>query len=343
MVFSQAQSLKNRLLVPLYIYPSISFGYDSNILKFSPSDINELETNSPLLSNAKYYDSEISRIKMKLFYSPVLSNSHETNFKLNIAHSMYGRFKEKSYSHLSMKFEYHLGSYNWFKIGYGILPKYFLRNYRDLDSQDLSRYPCTFTYETVFASYSFPLSKTSWIKMNLTRGNEFYNERFTEFDQQKTSGQIRIHSKFSKNIKYYFTILHGVSNNISFHNGQISTHVDRSYIFDSVGFGASINPSIHPWLESFGFTSSVEQRLYDLVSQVESIDDWKYYLEFSLKLWSKFYIQDGFDFSISYQYNNRDADSNPSGEFIWVEDVKDFSKHVFWIDFNYDLTLDLFY
>ena len=88
---------------------------------------------------------------------------------------------------------------------------------------------------------------------------------------------------------------------------------------------------------------SVEQRLYDLESEADHFNDWKFYLESNVFMWSQIQIHDDISLKVSYQYRNREADSNPFGEFYWVEEVKDFSKHVLWFDFSYNYVLDIFY
>ena len=69
-----AQSMKNRLMVPIYVYPSLSFGYDSNFLKLSDGEIYQTVLSADILGDAPTFDSDIIKTKMKLVYSPVLSN-----------------------------------------------------------------------------------------------------------------------------------------------------------------------------------------------------------------------------------------------------------------------------
>jgi hypothetical protein len=107
--------------------------------------------------------------------------------------------------------------------------------------------------------------------------------------------------------------------------------------------GLTHRPHGVPLMQKFGVSLSAEQRLYDLGSVVGHLDDWKFYLESNVSIWSQIQVHEDISLKISYQYRNRDADSNSLGEYYWVEEVKDFSKHVVWFDFSYDLVLDLFY
>ena len=54
-----AQSMKNRIMVPIYVYPSLSFGYDSNFLKLSDGEIDQTVLGADILGNASTFDSEI--------------------------------------------------------------------------------------------------------------------------------------------------------------------------------------------------------------------------------------------------------------------------------------------
>jgi len=338
-----AQSMQNRLMVPIYVYPSLSFGYDSNFLKLSDDEIDQTVLGAEILGGAPTFDSDIIKTKMKLFYSPVLSNRYETEFYFTFSHSMYGQLKEKSYSRYSLLYGQHLGPYNWLKIGYANLPEYFIRNYIDRDLTGNFRYPCSFSSEEVFISYSFPIGEVSWLRFKAKGMNEYYNSYFTEFDQQKLTGQIEFHSEIYRRMQYSVSLSHGGSKNIAYDSGLISTLVDRSYLIDKITLGLTHRPHWNPLIQKYGISLSAEQRLYDLESELDYFNDWKYYFESNLFMWSQIQIHDDISLKVSYQYRNREADSNPFGEFYWVKEVKDFSKHVLWFDFSYDLVMDLFY
>ncbi len=338
-----AQSMKNRLMVPIYVYPSIAFGYDSNFLKLSDDEIDQTVLGDDILGDAPTFDSEIIKTKMKLFYSPVLSKKYETEFYFTFSRSMYGQLKEKSYSRYSFVYGQHLGPYNWLKIGYANLPEYFIRNYIDRDLTGDFRYPCSFSSEEVFISYSFPVGEVSWLRFKAKGMNEYYNSHFTEFDQQRLTGQVEFHSEFSKRMQYSVSLSHSASKNIDYDSEMISTVVDRSYLTDKITLALAHRPHQNPVIQKYGVSISAEQRLYGLESELDNFDDWKFYFESNIYLWSKIQIHDDFSLKISYRYRNRDADSNPFGEFYWVEEVKDFTKHVLWFDFSYDLVMDLFY
>jgi hypothetical protein len=173
--------------------------------------------------------------------------------------------------------------------------------------------------------------------------NEYYNSHFTEFDQQKLTGKVEFHSEISKRTQYSVSLSHGGSKNISYGSGLISTGVDRSYLMDKITLGLTHRLHQNPLIKKYGISLSAEQRLYNLESETDHFNDWKFYLESNVFMWSQIQMHDDISLKVSYQYRNREADSNPFGEFYWVEEVKNFSKHVLWFDFSYDLVMDLFY
>ena len=264
-----AQSIKNRLMVPIYVYPSLSFGYDSNFLKLSDGEIYQTVLGADILGDAPTFDSDIIKTKMKLVYSPVLSNRYETEFYFTFSRSIYGQLKEKSYSRFSLLYGLHLGPYNWLRIGYANLPEYFIRNYIDRDLTGNFRHPCNFSIEEVFISYSFPVGEVSWLRFKVKGINEFYNSHFTEFDQKKLTGQIVFHSEISKKMQYSVSLSHGGNKNIAYDSGLTSTGVDRSYLMDKITLGLTHKPNEDPLIQKY----IVDPLDYQTRSGVESNDD----------------------------------------------------------------------
>ena len=48
-------------------------------------------------------------------------------------------------------------------------------------------------------------------------------------------------------------------------------------------------------------------------------------------------------FKTSYQYRWRNAHSQLFGDFEWVEDLKSYAKHEFWLEFSYEFLSDILY
>ena len=96
-------------------------------------------------------------------------------------------------------------------------------------------------------------------------------------------------------------------------------------------------------IKEFGFSSSFEQRYYDLFSNDEIIDEWKFYLNGKVNCWIDWNILDEINLRTWYQYRWRDADSEANGNFEWVEDIKNYSKQEVWVEFSFDFMSDILY
>ena len=139
------------------------------------------------------------------------------------------------------------------------------------------------------------------------------------------------------------TLAHGVAQNISYGSYLPSTSFDRSYIFDKVR-GEFVYKTISAnKIDDIGISVQLEQRYYKLLSVKYSFDNWKYYLDGQVKFWVDWDIVDGIGLKTYYQFRWRDASTQIYGDFDWVEDIKSYSKHEFWLELSYNFTLDILY
>ena len=96
-------------------------------------------------------------------------------------------------------------------------------------------------------------------------------------------------------------------------------------------------------IDDAGISVQLEQRYYDLLSEKYSIGNWKYYLDGRAKVWVDWDIIDDIGFKTYYQFRWRNASTQIYGDFEWVEDVKSYSKHEFWLEFSYKFITDILY
>ena len=92
-----------------------------------------------------------------------------------------------------------------------------------------------------------------------------------------------------------------------------------------------------------GIFVQLEQRYYNLLSEKYSFNNWKFYLDGRVKLWMDWDIMDDIEVKTSYQFRWRDASTQIYGDFDWVEDIKNYSKHEIWLEFSYKFTTDILY
>ena len=338
-----SQSMINRLRVPIQIRTAIGFGYDNNFLRLSEKEIREDDVTDYGISST--LDSPILKPSLKLIYSPAIIDRKTTNIITSVSYSHFTQADQKSYLIYNVSMEIKLHSYSWIKMGIRDIPKYYLRNYHDRDLSNVDYYNCTFSSQGYFASYSLPIKRfdRTWMKVYSEYTKEYYNPHFTEFDLHKYKFQIDINYRFNNKQKMKLSIAHGVAQNISYGSNLLSTGFDRSYIFDKVRGETIFYIRKLKAIDDAGIAVQLEQRYYDLLSEKYSIGNWKYYLDGRAKVWVDWDIIDDIGFKTYYQFRWRNASTQIYGDFEWVEDVKSYSKHEFWLEFSYKFITDILY
>ena len=337
-----SQSLMNRLRVPIIIKWQMSIGYDNNFLRLSEKEIQEDDVH--VYGISKTLDSPILKPTVKLIYSPAIIDGKTTNIITSFSYSHFIQSAHKSYLITNLSLELKLRSYSWIKIGIRDIPKYYLRKYHDRDLSNIDYYNCSFSSQGYFASYSLPVKwiRKTWMKVYADYTKEYYNSHFTEFDLNKKMIQSALNHKNTK-YRIKFSLAHGNANNISYGSHSSSTSFDRSYIFDKVRGEFEYKIINIITVEDIGISVQLEQRYYKLLSEKYSFDNWKYYLDGKTKVWVDWDIIDDIGFKTSYQFSWRDASTQLYGDFDWVEDIKSYSKHEFWLELSYNFTLDILY
>ena len=172
---------------------------------------------------------------------------------------------------------------------------------------------------------------------------EYYNPHFTEFDLDKYMFQFDINHRFKNKHKMKLSISHGLANNISYGSNLSSASFDRSYIFDKLRSEYVFKNRNDNIFEKLGISLLLEQRYYKLESSKYSFDNWKFYLGGRAKVWVDWDFIDDIGFKTYYQFRWRDASTQIYGDFDWVEDIKSYSKHEFWLEFSYKFITDILY
>ena len=341
--FGICQTITQRLFVPLYLQTSLSLGYDNNFLRLSKKEIREYDVVEYGISST--LDSPILKPAVKLIYSPEMIDDKTINIITSFSYSHFIQAVKKSYLITNLSLELKLRSYSWIKVGTRYMPEYYLRNYHDRDLSNIDYFNCTFSSQGYFASYSLPVKwiRKTWMKVYADYTKEYYNPHFTEFDLDKYMFQFDLNHRTRRKNKMKLSIAHGVAQNISYGSNLPSTGFDRSYIFDKVRGETIFNIRKLKAIDDAGISVQLEQRYYDLSSKKYSIDNWKYYLDGRVKFWVVWDIIDDIGFKTYYQFRWRDASTQIYGDFDWVEDIKSYSKHEFWLELSYNFTLDILY
>ena len=72
----------DRFRVPIYATTSVQVGYDSNIFRFSESDMADTYEDVSFMGDSEKFDSGMIKSGLEIEYSPALWNNHEIRFKL---------------------------------------------------------------------------------------------------------------------------------------------------------------------------------------------------------------------------------------------------------------------
>ena len=332
-----AQSVVNQFRVPIYLTPSITLGYDSNFLRLSEIDKTNASSEPSMLGDSKTFDSEIIRPELKLQYSPVFSAKHETNFIINLASAVFGQSKNKSYSSYFIRFEQHLGPYQWLKIGYSLQPELLLRYYEDRDLISTQLLPCTFSNETIYISYSYPILKKTWLRLKGKKNNQYYNENFTEFDTDIFSGEIRVTtSNFRKN-KFTIFFENGIGTNISYNTGLITSRLDRSNKYIQFGGLWVYYPS--KFLKSAILYFTNNQRTYLGEDIHDPLHGGREHEDIQIQIRLQKKLVPNFEVELRGKFRTRKVFS----EFEWVEELKSFNRYEFSMKISYSTHLNLLY
>tara|TARA_B100000029_G_scaffold465240_1_gene499783 strand:+ start:320 stop:1363 length:1044 start_codon:yes stop_codon:yes gene_type:complete len=330
------------LIIPFSMIQSLSFGYEDNFMRFSDLDMisyyNETNTVNDYFGDSKYYDSAIISPSIQVTFNSKI-NKYKTNLIIKSKFSEYVSSNLKSFAYFSARFELKLKSYNWIKFSYSLVPKYYLRTFIDRDMLPLTYYPCDFSNENAYVSYSFPIKKIkkTWLDIKLNLNNQFYNEHFTEYDTRILSLEGNIKSLFFK--QYFLSIgsFYAMADNISYDKYSSlfqSTRIDRSYI--KKGLKVNLKRTFKKsFISDLSIKFKFNTRYYDMDSWYYEFDNWRKYSEVDLVLESSKKINKNVTAQISGRYFIRDVISSQSSEALWIEDFKPYNRNELWLRFIY--------
>ena len=129
---------KDKIFFATSLDPSISFGRDSNVMRFSQNEINQMASTPYLLPPNNISSRFIKFSTTFRFYSKstllsYMFNNRRTNFFISGNYTLNIDHHRKSSKNFSFKIDQQLGNYKHIYIGYFIMPNYYLREYEDLD------------------------------------------------------------------------------------------------------------------------------------------------------------------------------------------------------------------
>ena len=327
-------SFKDRLLVPIYIKYGVSVGYNDNLFRFSDTEKDNFNSYN-YMGQSSTYDSSIIKPEVRLLYSPYLAENL-TNFIFYTNVTQYANIDDKDNQYYSLRFDYKIGPYNWFKVGYKYSDNNFLRYYVDDDIPGEDYIRCDYRYENIYANYSINLGSYGWMRVQLGNTKHFFNPNFTEFDLDISELTWNYHYKKKMNA-LSLMISNKKANNTSYNNGLTSTSFNRSYNQNEIKI--SIKTQLDDFFKSFDLGFQVINREYLSESDLDPLHLGRSHSEYYFFISVMKELR--YDMNIELKYNFRYRKTNSS--FDWVESLKSFQDNQVLVKFTYDMDIDLFY
>ena len=340
-----SQSFTHRLRVPIDFIIESGLGYDSNFLKLSNSEIDELVLNNSIIGSANSYDSIISNNLLSIKYSPHFIQNHQTKFQIKIRSLSYFTSSEKSYFSFGISISQHIDKYEWLKLSYSFIPNYYLRNYRDRDKVVINTdindllIGCSFSQGSSIISYSKWIGNRSYIEGLFNYQTQYYNVFFSEFDLDIISFGISLISKDNKKIPIKLNYKQTFAQNISLNKGlRTSFEIDRGYKQDS--FYIQIQRlKVNKLVNNIGLRYSLSSRKYSSDYESDILHFKRNHSEKKLKIW----FSSKLNSNLFLQFDITSRSRITSSAYSWVEELKKFNKKSYFLRLKYSFSSELLY
>ena len=329
-------------MVPIYYTTSLTYGYDSNILKFSEEEKLDSET-EPWLLGGNLLTSSVLKGSTSLLYIPYIFNGHETQVKVKLNYSDFMDSSDKKYYSYSIKLAQHLGPFSWLKFSYSLLPELYLREYVDRDNSIYYLYDsgAFFSIENSQVQYSHPIPfKKSYISISYNLQKQYYNGEFTEFDLDINEYKSGIYLRHIPHIKISANVSNSVADNITFQNGQISTQTkDRGFEQSRIWASVIVDERYSPFFDEMGMSTSFDKRLFSSNLITDPLHKGRTHSDRKTSLWVKKQITIKLNAKFSGSYRSRTTTSTEE----FVEGLKSFNKYDFFMTFTYNSNFNFYY
>ena len=321
-------------------------GYDSNYLKLSNSEQDEVSYYPALLGDSESISSLISKNTFEIKFNPYFFEDHETQIRLKINYNKYFVSAKKSYYSFGVYFAQHLGKYEWVKLSYSYLPQYYLRNYRDRDdliiNENSNAYltSCYFSQGSTTIKYSKWLYlKKTWLEGIINYKTQYYNPAFTEFDLNLFSIGAQFHSRYFKKYSLKLGGYKTFAENTTNEEGLKSTlEIDRG--FKQYDYLISLKTKLTVnYFKEVGVSYSTSVRNYSSTHLTDDLHNGRSHTENKLRIWVGDKLNNDVDYTIQFSKRTRKTDAAVD----WIEELKDFEKWEVYLLFSYHFTSDILY
>lgn len=328
-----SQGIMTRLVSPVTYEIGIQPGFQSNPLNLSDLEIEKVGNDTDYLDGIENSSSNVVSVYGKLSYSPRLIGGRKTRISGTLFYHSYHDIPERTYQSASLSLKQSLGKYRYLLLGYGILPKYYLRNYLDKDPATLisTRQNCSFGTDRAWLGFEHRLSRKNRLEYRLTVRQEIYQAPFSRYDMSMREGALSLKSDQIKGISLAMEAQYGIADN----DNQIDD-ADRSYRY--LNFRPTLSLKF-PGKHLIKFSGRYDQRAYDSEETGDPLHAGRYQEEFRLDI----SLSPGLSQSLVLEpfagYRERRVDSSDAA----IQDLKSFTRYWFGIRIGFKSVIDMYF
>jgi len=320
---------------PLNLHISYHSGYDSNVMRFSLKEIENIVENRDLMGGANTFDSYINKINTRLQKTIFEIDRKELSLSSSFNLSSYAHNPNKSYWSGNFSTVYKWGSYRNLKYSLRHLNSYYLRHYTNRDVSTNSLRACYFSDRDQIVSLTMPIRNRFWYSIGAGYLQRYYDNSFTEFDLDIYYARL----KLNKRIKKFGTVSLQVdrlsADNITYNKTAVSSNFDRSYDAMEWYLPIKMDRSLS-YFNQAGLSFRQEIRVYDAEALDDALHSGRNHKDLKIDLWLNKKISDRLEVTISSRFRKRDTESS----YEWVKDLKSFKQMQLWCKIKWAFIYD---
>lgn len=326
-----------------------SAGYDNNILGYSDKYKTRFENGEdPGRFHINTFDDIIVSEKLRLRLGYKFWNKYKTNVYFNFAFNYYTQNDIKNRLSGEVSIRQQVSPKIILSAGYGIIPKFYIRHYRDFDYAYLYGFTpesfkeFTFSKEYVFFNTQYNFDKKWRFDLQAGFANYVYNKEFTEFDSRDYSIDLSSEYKYSTKLKfmagYKFLFSDARGYELPELYPNTNMHSQASFYEHQLSIGARYYlPRLMKKKNYLRTNVSYSRAIFttDLPPELDQLHSGRVDNEIRANLYYNFELNENINFGLNYNFNFRDALSSSDINKTVIADEKNYSKHFVALEFTY--------
>jgi hypothetical protein len=349
MLTSNIAQSKQKKKIEWEIKYNLETVYDDNILGYSD----------------KYYDKFINRqdpgrFHIETFDDMLINNSldisasynffkrYKTELNFGISYKKYINNPIKDWLIADVSLSQEVSNKLKLSLGYSLLPKFYIRHYRDFDyalqygysPESLREY--SFSKENIFLKSYYNYNSKLNLSLGLSYSSYVYPSYFTEYDSKDYALDIGADYTANTKIKYFGNYKFIYSDARGFEGTEptpyIYTHSDPTYYEHQFSLGARYYlPRLFRYKNYAKLTLFYNRAIFttDHASELDDLHSGRVDNEFKASLNYTFNYSDNLSFGLAYNYFIKRCQANSDINRQTILDEKDYNKNTFTFDIYY--------